>query len=133
MFESVYPVIMSDKIRQLADFFIKNFGFKEAFACDWYISLKDDAGFELAFIDNEHETIPAKYRAIGKGFILNFEVNDVDAIYDKIKGNGDIHFILDIQNEDFGQRHFIIEAPGDIMVDVIQNIPPNAEYAQYYF
>ena len=40
--------------------------------------------------------------------------------------------IYDIKSEDFGQRHFILSAPGNILVDVIQVISPSKEYEDNY-
>ncbi|THB79312.1 MAG: glyoxalase/bleomycin resistance/extradiol dioxygenase family protein, partial [Desulfobulbaceae bacterium] len=37
-----------------------------------------------------------------------------------------------IKSEDFGQRHFIVVDPNGILVDVIQNIEPSAEFAEQY-
>ncbi len=31
-----------------------------------------------------------------------------------------------------GQHHFISQAPGGVMVDVIQEIPPSPEFAEHY-
>jgi hypothetical protein len=31
-----------------------------------------------------------------------------------------------------GQRHFICQAPGGVMVDVIEEIPPSPEFAEQY-
>ena len=130
MLKSFYPVLMLDKIREQADFFINFFNFEESFVCDWYISLKNDNGFELALIDSQHETIPNNYRHMTKGVILNFEVDDVDKIYNSIKDK--VNIVYDIKNEDFGQRHFIVEGPNKILIDVIQPIPPSEEFLKNY-
>ena len=37
-----------------------------------------------------------------------------------------------IQDEDFGQRHFITADPNGVLIDVIKPIPPSAEYAALY-
>ena len=121
---------MLDKIRGQADFFINFFNFEESFVCDWYISLKNDNGFELALIDNQHETIPNNYRHITKGIILNFEVDDVDKIYNSIKNR--VNIVYDTKDKDFEQRHFIVERPNEILIDVIQPIPPSEELLKNY-
>ena len=40
--------------------------------------------------------------------------------------------LLPIRDEDFGQRHFILDGPGGILVDVIQNIDPSTAFAAAY-
>ena len=36
------------------------------------------------------------------------------------------------KDEDFGQRHFIVEGPNKILIDVIQPIPPSEEFLKNY-
>lgn len=130
MLKSFYPVLMLDKIREQADFFINFLILKKVSICDWYISLKNDNGFELALIDSQHETIPNNYRHMTKGIILNFEVDDVDKVYNSIKDK--VNIVYDIKDEDFGQRHFIVEGPNEILIDVIHPIPPSEEFLKNY-
>jgi hypothetical protein len=39
---------------------------------------------------------------------------------------------LSLRTEDFGQRHFIVAAPGGVLIDVITPTPPTAAYAEQY-
>ena len=128
---SVYTVIMSTKIQEERDFFKTFFDFQETFTSDWYISLSSE-GFELALIDVTHETIPADFRKECQGIIVNIEVDNVDELYSTIMEHDNVSLLLDIKSEDFGQRHFIIQSPSGIMVDVIQVIPPSEEFAENY-
>ncbi|MCC0635289.1 MULTISPECIES: hypothetical protein [unclassified Clostridioides] len=132
MKNSFYPVLMCNDIRKEADFFIELFDFKETFNNDWYINLKDNDEFELALIDSSHDSIPKLYRKQCKGFILNIEVNDVNTVYSEVISRKKSSLLLDIKNEEFGQRHFIIETPSKILVDIIQIIPPSNEYLKNY-
>jgi hypothetical protein len=43
-----------------------------------------------------------------------------------------VTLLLDIRDEDFGQRHFIVTDPNGVMIDVIKPIPPSAEFAAQY-
>ena len=132
MITSLYPVLMSEDVHQAAQFFIEYFQFQETFHSDWYISLKNiESGFELAFIDSKHETVPQAYQSKASGLIINIEVDNVDCLYEELRQQDEME-ILPIKNEDFGQRHFIVEAPGSVFVDVIQVIPPSAEFAANY-
>ena len=132
MITSLYPVLMSEDVYQSAQFFIDYFQFQETFRSDWYISLKNiESGFELAFIDSKHGTVPQAYQSKASGLIINIEVDNVDCLYEKLRQQEEME-ILPIKNEDFGQRHFIVEAPGSVLVDVIQVIPPSAEFAANY-
>lgn len=133
MITSLYPVLMSEDVHQAAQFFIDYFQFQETFRSDWYISLKNiESGFELAFIDSKHWTVPQAYQSKASGLIINIEVDNVDFLYEELRQQGEMEFLLPIKSEDFGQRHFIVEAPGSVLVDVIQVIPPSAEFAANY-
>lgn len=129
---SFYPVIMTGEVQRCADFFKKYFEFKTTFEADWYISLIDENNNELAFLDHKHETVPTGFDRKLTGLLLNVEVDDVDKVYQCLKQELAEHMILDIRSEAFGQRHFIIEAPGKILVDVIQVIPPSEEFMKNY-
>lgn len=128
---SVYPVLMTHKLEAERTFFTSLFTFSETFTSDWYISLHSD-GYELALIDATHDTIPEAFRKESQGVIINIEVDNVDELYSEIVDQHDVPLLLPIKSEDFGQRHFIIESPSGILVDVIQVIPPTAEFAEQY-
>ena len=71
------------------------------------------------------------YRKPVQGLLLNFEIEDVDAEYARLKAAG-LSILRDIKSEDFGQRHFITHDPAGVMIDVIKVIPPTAEFAAQY-
>lgn len=71
------------------------------------------------------------YRKPVQGLLLNFEIDDVDAEYARLKAAG-LPILRDIKSEDFGQRHFITHDPAGVMIDVIKVIPPTAEFAAQY-
>ena len=130
---SYYPVIMTDDVAGTAAFYTAHFKFEALFTSDWYIHLqsKEDEKVTLAVLDGNHETIPAIGRGKVSGLLLNFEVEDVDAVHDAACAAG-VPILLAIRNEDFGQRHFITADPNGVMIDVIKPIPPSADYATLY-
>ena len=131
---SFYPVIFTNDVQGSKDFYTKHFPFEVTFDAGWYVSLraKQEFPFELAFLEPGHATIPEGFRsALHGGLILNFEVEDADAEYLRLQAAGlPIH--LEVHSEDFGQRHFITSDPNGILIDIIQIIPPSAEYAEKY-
>lgn len=130
---SFYPVIMTDNVTSSAAFFVENFDFQVLFDSDWYVHLQSNANraINFAVLDKAHHTIPEAHRGQTGGVLLNFEVDDVDAQYERLKSTG-ATLVLDIRDEDFGQRHFIVTDPNGVMVDVIKPIPPSAEFAAQY-
>ena len=130
---SYYPVIMTDAVAETAAFYIRNFHFQALFEAEWYVHLqsKEDEHVTLAILDGNHETIPQVARGKVSGLLLNFEIEDVDAVYGRLKAAG-LPILLDIRDEDFGQRHFITADPNGVLIDVIKPIPPSAEFAALY-
>lgn len=128
-----YPVLMTDKVEELAAFYMQNFQFKPLFASDWYVHLQsvDDEGVNLAILDGSHATIPDAGRGRVSGLLLNFEVEDVDSVYEELKGRG-LPILLPLRDEEFGQRHFITRDPAGVLIDVIKPIPPSEEFLAQY-
>lgn len=131
---SFYPVIMTGNVATTKAFYTEHFPFAVTFDSDWYVSLKLDQqpSFELALLNPQHETVPETFRSeLSGGLILNFEVDDVDEEYARLRAAGlPIH--LELRSEDFGQRHFITSDPNGVLIDVIMVIPPVGEYAAQY-
>nr|WP_292815185.1 hypothetical protein [Microbacterium sp.] len=61
--------------------------------------------------------------------VVNLEVDDVDAVHARLTAGTGLVPVLPLRDEDFGQRHFIVLAPDGVLLDVIQPIPPIAEFA----
>ncbi|MEV4735949.1 MULTISPECIES: VOC family protein [unclassified Microbacterium] len=125
---SFYPVLMVDDVEESARFYREELGFETTFEADWYISLRFEGG-ELAILDRRHETIPEGFRETVRGLLLNVEVTDATAEYARlVRGHG-LRELLPLCDESFGQRHFIVEAPGGVLIDVIEEIEPSPEFA----
>lgn len=130
---SYYPVLLTDQVADTAAFYVKHFAFQPAFEADWYVHLtsSEDAGTNLAILDFRHETIPAEGRKPSSGVIINFEVEDVDAVHARLVAAG-LPILLSLRDEAFGQRHFITMDPNGVLIDVIKPIPPDASFAEQY-
>lgn len=132
---SFYPVVLTEQVATTAAFYTAHFGFEKVFEADWYVSLKlsgNGIPFELAILDAAHSTIPETYRTKANGLILNFEVDDADAEYERLIRGAKLPLALDIRSEDFGQRHFMTSDPNGVLIDVIAVIPPTADFSGQY-
>ena len=130
---SYYPVIMTDDVAGTSAFYCAHFHFRPLFENDWYVHLQstEDERVTLAVVDGTHETIPERGRGRVSGLLLNFEVDDVDAVYEACRIRG-LPILKEIRDEDFGQRHFITADPNGVLIDIIKPIPPSAEFAALY-
>lgn len=130
---SFYPVIGTPKIAESRDFYTQQLGFELTYEADWYISLRHPAGYELALLNPDHETVPADFRQPLSGLLLlNFEVEDVDAEYQRLIVEHGLPLHIPLRDEAFGQRHFITSDPNGVLIDVIKVIPPNEDESANY-
>lgn len=130
---SYYPVIGSADVAGTAAFYTRYFPFKPAFEADWYVHLiwDGDPYTNLAVVDYQHPSVPVAHRVQGAGVLLTFEIEDVDAEYQRLREEG-LEFVLELVDEPWGQRHFIIEDPNHLLIDIVQPIAPTPEYAASY-
>ncbi|MFF2387701.1 VOC family protein [Agromyces sp. NPDC058104] len=129
MLTGCYPVLCTDDVSASAAFYREHFGFATAFESDWYVSLRHpDRGHELALLDAGHESIPAGYGEVARGMLVNLEVDDVDALAERLAAAG-VPTVQPLRSEAFGQRHVIVRDPGGVLVDVITEIEPAPEFA----
>ncbi len=128
---SVYPVLMSTDVAAAADFYQRVLGFEVTFSADWYVSMRTGV-FELALVDATHPTIPEGHRRPAAGLLVNIEVDDVDVLYRRLTDEHGLRPVLELRDEDFGQRHFVVEGPDGVLLDCIQPIPAVGEFADAY-
>lgn len=128
-----YPVIQTDDVVATSQFYQQHFGFAAKFDSDWYVHLQStaDPAVNLAILQCDHETIPEGHRVPSKGMILNFEVADAAAEYDRARRAG-LTIKLALRDEEFGQRHFIAADPNGVLIDVITPIPPSDAFLAQY-
>ncbi|MER7505450.1 VOC family protein [Nonomuraea pusilla] len=129
--DGFYPVVCTEKVRESRDFYVGLLGFEVTFEADWYVSLRRGP-HELALLDHAHPTLPEAYRRPVAGLLLNLEVADVDAEWERLVGAEGLTPELALRDEDFGQRHFIVADPNGVLIDVITPIAPTSEYAAQY-
>ncbi|MEM9068473.1 MAG: VOC family protein [Myxococcota bacterium] len=133
MLNALYPVLGSNKLRESRDFYRALFDLRVSFENDWYISLatETEPHQQIAFVAHDHESVPTESRQLAAGFLVTLEVEDVDALWKRAQ-TLTLEPVLSIRDEAWGQRHFIVRDPNGVLVDVVQPIPPSAEFADAY-
>lgn len=122
--KKIYPLLITDKLKECADFYVQRFGFEKVFEQDWYIQLlHKKSGAELAFMVPNAENQPKELHPAfsGKGLVYSFEVEDTEKEYNRLKNTG-INIFYDLTTEEWGQKHFMIEGPAGEFVDVVQQL-----------
>jgi catechol 2,3-dioxygenase-like lactoylglutathione lyase family enzyme len=126
---SYYPVLMVQDVSVTAGFYKRHLGFKPLFESDWYVHLQMEGNEQvnLGLVQGDHETIPEGGRGRASGLLINFEVEDPDALYARAQAEG-LPILRSLRDEPFGQRHFITRDPDGVLIDVIKPIPPSDEF-----
>jgi uncharacterized glyoxalase superfamily protein PhnB len=130
---SYYPVLLSADVPAAAAFYQTHLGFRPLYTSDWYVHLQstEDARVNLGLVAMTHPTVPATAQGKTGGLLLNFEVADPDTHYQRLQDAG-LAILVPLRDEAFGQRHFILEGPDGVLIDVIRPIPPSADEAANY-
>ncbi len=114
-----YGVITS-KLTESRDFYVKLFGCEVVFEQDWFVLLKLGTS-ELGFLSPERaDQAPIFRRAFqGQGVWIAVESENVDADYARIKALN-VPIEVPLRDEPWGDRHFAVVDPNGIGVDVLQ-------------
>ncbi|MBT1703787.1 VOC family protein [Fulvivirgaceae bacterium PWU20] len=119
--------IITRKISETKDFYINVLGFEVTFENDFYLLLHTpDGQSEISFLLPDHPSQqPLFHKPFqGQGIYLTIEVDNVDNIYNALKSKG-VEIKIDLRNETWGDRHFAIEDPNGVGIDIVQYIAPS--------
>ncbi len=117
--------IVTHKLAESKVFYTQVLGFGVSFENEFYLLLHTPSKeAEISFLLPNHPTQQPLFQApfMGKGMYLTIEVEDVDKIYNQLKNNG-IEIKIDIRDEPWGDRHFAIEDPNGIGIDIVKYSP----------
>lgn len=118
--------VLTEKIAESKTFYTEKLGFGITFENEFYLLLHTpDRSAEISFLLPNHPTQqPFFHKPFnGEGMYLTIEVEDVDSIYNEIKGKG-VEIKVELRDEPWGDRHFAIEDPNGIGIDIVKYSPP---------
>jgi len=125
----VDSTISTNKLQESKEFYMQYFDFRLVYESDWYIELiARDLPNGISF------TLPQREEGEffnGKGLIISFEVDDVDAEYDRLKAEG-VQIYQEMQDKPWGERSFVIDDPNGVHIYIYTSTSPNPEYQQVY-
>ncbi len=129
--KSSFPVFTVKDLEAAKSFYTQNFGFHIVFSNDWYLHLVSQSGIQVGFLLPEQPTQPPIFQDLysGSGVIFSLEVDDADTAFATAKSKS-LNIVLELRSEDWGQRHFCIEDPNGIHLDIVQAIEPTGEYQE---
>lgn len=131
--KSSFPVFTVENLDAAKFFYTENLGFDIVFSGDWYIHLVSKSGVQVGFLLPNQPTQPPIFRKpyTGEGVIFSLEVEDADAAFAAAKSKS-LNIVLELRSEDWGQRHFCLQDPNGIYLDIVQSFEPTEEYQSDY-
>ena len=120
--------IITQKLTETKKFYTQILDFGVTFENEFYLLLHTpDHKTEISFLLPNHPSQqPLFHQAFqGQGVYLTMEVDDVDKVYKKLRRK-DVKIIIDIRNEPWGDRHFAIQDPNGVGIDIVKYSPPTA-------
>ena len=118
--------IITDKLIETKKFYTSFLGFGVTFENDFYLLLHTpDHQAEISFLLPDHPSQqPLFHKPFnGQGVYLTIEVDDVDKVYEELKGK-DVEIKIDLREEPWGDRHFAIQDPNGIGIDIVTYSAP---------
>ena len=131
--KSSFPVFTVKDLIAAKSFYTDNLGFDAAFSNEWYVHLVSKSGVQVGFMLPELPNQPPIFQKpyCGEGVIFSLEVDDADAAFAAAKEKS-LNIVLELRSEDWGQRHFCIQDPNGVHLDIVQVIEPTEEYRGDY-
>jgi catechol 2,3-dioxygenase-like lactoylglutathione lyase family enzyme len=127
--EETYPLIVTDRLAEARDFYLQRLDMEVTFETDWvvYVSrpIAGGARTGVCFMAPglEHQIPEHREAYSGSSVILTFQVEDVRRALDALRSKG-FEPDVDLADEPWGQRHFMMRDPAGVWVDVVQQIEP---------
>lgn len=118
--------ILTNKLSQTKLFYTEYLGFGIKFENDFYMLMHTpDKKDTISFLLPNHPTQQPFFHKpfLGQGMYLTIEVDNVDEFYAKLKKKN-VDIKIDIRDEPWGERHFAIEDPNGIGIDIVTYINP---------
>lgn len=131
--KSAFPVFTVKDLAAAQAFYTEHFGFAIAFSNEWYLHLVSKSGVQVGFLLPEQPTQPRIFQHAyqGAGVIFSMEVDDADSAFISATSKS-LKIALELRSEDWGQRHFCVEDPNGVHLDIVQTITPTEEYKSGY-
>jgi len=130
---SLFPVICSTDLPACKNFYQSVLGMKTVFELEWYIQMQSptDTNLQIAFVAKDHNSVPDGYGQNPNGVLITVEMDEVDPLYEQAK-TLNIPVVMDLRDEEWGQRHFMARDPNGLLVDLVQMIESSEEFASHF-
>ncbi|PKA98349.1 glyoxalase/bleomycin resistance protein/dioxygenase superfamily protein [Flavobacteriaceae bacterium MAR_2009_75] len=119
--------VITEKLTESKKFYSEILDFGVTFENEFYLLMHTpNREAEIGFLLPDHPSQQPLFqeRFSGKGMYLTIEVKNVDELYNKIKEKN-VDIKIPIRDEPWGDRHFAIEDPNGIGIDIVTYSEPD--------
>ncbi|MEA5449556.1 VOC family protein [Leptolyngbya sp. CCNP1308] len=118
--------IITEKLEASKAFYRRLFDCEVIYDSDWFVLLRSGQS-ELGFMLPNLEAQAPIFRPAfgGKGAWITIDVDDAQAEYQRIAALG-VSIEVELRDEPWGDRHFVVIDPNGIGVDIVQHQLPQA-------
>ncbi|MGF1567099.1 MAG: VOC family protein [Nodosilinea sp.] len=116
--------IVTEKLEASKAFYCRLFDCEVIYDSEWFVLLRLGEG-ELGFMLPNLEAQAPIFRPafLGQGAWITLDVEDVRAEYQRIAAMG-VPIEVELRDEPWGDRHFVVIDPNGIGVDIVQHHLP---------
>jgi uncharacterized glyoxalase superfamily protein PhnB len=117
--------IVTTKLAETKQFYTRLLDFGVTFENEFYLLMHTpDRTAEISFLLPNHPSQQPIFHSpfAGQGMYLTIEVERVDEWYAKLKDKG-AELEVDLRDEPWGDRHFTIQDPNGIAIDIVTYSP----------
>lgn len=114
--------VITENLAETKSFYTEIMGFGVTFENEFYLLLHTpDRTAEISFLLPNHPSQQPLFQPPfqGQGVYLTIEVDDVDAWHEKMITKG-VTIKISLRDEPWGDRHFAIEDPNGIGIDIVK-------------
>jgi catechol 2,3-dioxygenase-like lactoylglutathione lyase family enzyme len=129
-----YPIIVTDRLTECRDFYLRWLGFRIVFEATWFVYLASagDRPYGIAFMAADHPSQPPGPETFtGRGVFLTLQVADAAEQFERFREAG-APVAYPLRDEPWGQRRFALIDPAGVWIDVVQHIDPEPGYWDQY-
>ena len=114
--------IVTKKLAETKKFYLEVLDFGVTFENEFYLLLHTpNQNAEISFLLPNHPSQQPLFQKpfAGQGMYLTIEVEDVVKVYNDLQNKG-VEIKIDIRDEPWGDRHFAIQDPNGIGIDIVK-------------
>lgn len=123
MLRNIFPLVIVKDLTKERDFFKNVLDFNIVFEADWYIQLEQEGNQIALMIENSENQPKFLHKSFAdRGVVITLEFDNIAEVYKNLKNKAEV--LLELKTEEWGQTHFIIKTPGNLIVDMVNYTSP---------